>query len=79
MQDDIHPGQLRAARALVGMTREKLAEAAGTTERTIARIEDGETTPRQSTAAAIRVALEAAGVILVEPNGEGPGVRLRKA
>ncbi|WP_370736394.1 hypothetical protein [Beijerinckia mobilis] len=28
--------------------------------------------------AAIRQALESAGVIFVEENGEGPGVRLRK-
>jgi len=28
--------------------------------------------------AAIRAALESAGVIFVEENGEGPGVRLRK-
>jgi len=28
--------------------------------------------------AAVRAALEAAGVIFVEENGEGPGVRLRK-
>jgi len=27
---------------------------------------------------AIRTALEAAGVIFVEENGDGPGVRLRK-
>jgi hypothetical protein len=27
---------------------------------------------------AVRAALEAAGVIFVEENGEGPGVRLRK-
>jgi hypothetical protein len=27
----------------------------------------------------IRAALESAGVIFVEENGEGPGVRLRKA
>jgi hypothetical protein len=27
---------------------------------------------------AIRAALESAGVIFVEENGEGPGVRLRK-
>jgi len=29
--------------------------------------------------AAVRRALEAAGVIFVEENGDGPGVRLRKA
>ena len=28
---------------------------------------------------AIRAALESAGVIFVDENGEGPGVRLRKA
>jgi hypothetical protein len=28
--------------------------------------------------AAVRAALESAGVIFVEENGEGPGVRLRK-
>ncbi|MET4691245.1 hypothetical protein ABIA13_005753 [Sinorhizobium fredii] len=31
-----------------------------------------------STMQAIRSALEAAGVIFIDENGEGPGVRLRK-
>lgn len=78
MSEDIHPGQLRAARALVGWTREQLAEAAGTTTRTLARLEAGETEARTSTARAIRTALETAGVIFVQENGEGPGVRLRR-
>jgi len=34
---------------------------------------------RADTAARIVAALEAAGVIFVDENGEGPGVRLRKA
>ncbi|MGA1860339.1 helix-turn-helix domain-containing protein [Azospirillum sp. 11R-A] len=79
MSEDIHPGQLRAARALIGWTREALAEAAGTTTRTLARLEGGETEARSSTARAIRRALEAAGVIFIDENGEGPGVRLKKA
>jgi hypothetical protein len=33
---------------------------------------------RQRLRGAIRAALESAGVIFVEENGEGPGVRLRK-
>lgn len=78
MSKDIHPGQLRAARALIGWTREQLAEAAGTTGRTLARLEAGETKARASTAAAIRSALEAAGVEFIPENGGGPGVRLRK-
>ncbi|WP_367227019.1 hypothetical protein [Mesorhizobium sp.] len=34
---------------------------------------------QERTVAAIRTALEAAGVIFVDENGQGPGVRLRKA
>jgi len=78
MSDDIHPGQLRAARALIGWTRDELANKAGTTERTIARIEEGDSSPRVRTAAAIRAALEAAGVEFIPENGGRPGVRLRK-
>jgi predicted transcriptional regulator len=78
MPQDIHPGQLRAARAIIGWTRDQLAEAAGTTSRTLARLEAGETEARISTARAIRTALEAAGVELIPENGGGPGVRLRK-
>jgi hypothetical protein len=46
---------------------------------TIKRAEgSGQPPAAQEAVAAIRVALEAAGVIFVEENGEGPGVRLRK-
>jgi transcriptional regulator with XRE-family HTH domain len=78
MKNDILPAQLRAARALVGWSRQKLAAAAGTTERTIARFEDGLTLPRASTASAIRTALEIAGVLFIAENGAGAGVRLAK-
>lgn len=65
---------------MVGWSREKLAEETGANPRTIARIEDGDTVPRGKTAAAIREALEAAGVVFLA-DGElvagGPGVRLR--
>lgn len=72
------PGQLRAARALLGWTQNEVAAAAGTTARTIIRLEAGETTARATTASAIRTALEAAGVEFIAENGGGPGVRLRK-
>lgn len=78
MKQDISPAQLRAARALVDWSREDLAAAAGATSRTIARLEGGETDPRQATTKAIRSALEAAGVEFIAENGGGPGVRLRK-
>lgn len=45
----------------------------------VKNIERGATDPRISTMSAIQRALESAGVIFVAENGEGPGVRLRKA
>lgn len=63
---------------MIGWSREDLAAAAGTTIRTLARLEGGETAPRAGTLAAIRAALEAAGVEFIAENGGGPGVRLRK-
>lgn len=74
---DITPPQLRAARALVDWSREELANRADTTARTIARIEAGETAPRQSTLETIRTALETAGVQFIPENGGGAGVRLK--
>lgn len=76
--NDIIPAQIRAARALVGLTQDDLASASGLPKRTIARIEQAEVAPRQSTLAAIRAALEAAGVEFIAENGGGAGVRLRK-
>ena len=45
---------------------------------TVRNFENEKATPQRSTLAAMRRALETAGVIFVEENGEGPGVRLRK-
>lgn len=56
----------------------ELAAAAGVSADTVARLERGETL-KASTVAAIRAALEAAGVEFIAENGGGPGVRLRKA
>ena len=78
MKYDIHPAQLRAARALLNWSRDDLAEKAGTTNRTIARIEDGEVAARATTSQLVRSALERAGVEFIAENGGGPGVRLRK-
>ncbi|GBQ96632.1 transcriptional regulator [Gluconacetobacter liquefaciens] len=78
MKKDITPAQLRAARGLVDWTREQLADAAGTTVRTLARLERGETAPRLSTLCAIRSAFESVGVVFIPENGGGVGVRLKK-
>jgi transcriptional regulator with XRE-family HTH domain len=69
--------QIRAARALLNWTVRDLAERAGVHRNTVTRTETDATGPGHATAA-IRAALEAAGVIFVDENGEGPGVRLRK-
>jgi hypothetical protein len=47
--------------------------------RTVVDFERGARAPREVTLDALRRALESAGVIFVEENGEGPGVRLRKS
>jgi len=71
-------GQVRAARALLGMTRQQLADTSGVPMRTLSRLEEDEGTPQRRTVDAIRTALEAAGVEFIPENGGGAGVRLRK-
>jgi transcriptional regulator with XRE-family HTH domain len=72
------PAQCRAARALIGLSQEDAALAAGVGIQTLIAFENGKRQPYARTLDAIRAALEAAGVIFVPSNGEGPGVRLRK-
>lgn len=70
--------QCRAARALVGISQADLADASKVAKATIANFEAGKRDPYARTLDDLRQALEAAGVIFIETNGEGPGVRLRK-
>lgn len=70
------PVQIKMARAGLGIGVRELAEISGVTANTISRIENGGDA-RQSTIEAIKKALETAGVIFIEENGGGPGVRLR--
>lgn len=69
--------QLRAARSLLDWSVRDLAEKAGVHRNTVSRAETKETEHGHAVVAMVRT-LEAAGVIFVEENGEGPGVRLRK-
>lgn len=73
--------QLKAARALVGVSQEDLAAASGVSIPTVKRLEatDGDLGGRESTGERLIAALEAAGVEFIDPNGGGPGVRLRKS
>ena len=68
--------QVRAARGILGWSRDQLVSASGVPKRTLVRFESEEAKPRAPTLAAIRAALEAAGVAFIAENGGGPGVRL---
>ncbi len=72
--------QVRAARALLRWEQRDLAEASLVSLPSIKRLESkpGPLAAQERTIVAIQRALEAAGVIFVPENGEGPGVRLRK-
>lgn len=70
--------QLKMARAALGMGVHKIAEVTGVSHFTIQRIEAGEPV-KSSTIAKVRAALEGLGIIFIDENGEGQGVRLRKS
>jgi predicted transcriptional regulator len=60
------------------MDQNVLAAAASVSRGVIIDFEKGRRTPGKNNLSAIRTALEAAGVIFIASNGDGPGVRLRK-
>ncbi|WP_026605662.1 helix-turn-helix domain-containing protein [Methylocapsa acidiphila] len=71
------PVQCKMARTALSLGIRKLAELASVSSNTVSRFEAGEEL-KPRTVEALRSALESAGVIFVEENGEGAGVRLRK-
>lgn len=79
----ITAGQMRAARALLGIDQKKLAEMAGLSLPTIQRMESSDGTVRGIVDSLMKVidALNAAGVELIGDNARseigGRGVRLR--
>jgi DNA-binding XRE family transcriptional regulator len=73
------PEQVKAPRELLGWTRMRLAFRVGVSEKAVGAFESGEPWSRPLDLGLVRERLESAGVIFVEENGEGPGVRLRKA
>jgi transcriptional regulator with XRE-family HTH domain len=72
--------QLRAARALLGWSQAELAKSSGVAIATIKRMEGARGLPKTAVENLWKVqqALQAAGVIFIEENDEGPGVRFRK-
>ncbi|RTM12094.1 MAG: transcriptional regulator [Bradyrhizobiaceae bacterium] len=72
--------QVKAARSLLGWSQDDLAAAAKVSIPTIKRLEasDGPLGGRAETTTKILTALTAAGILFIEENGGGVGVRLRK-
>jgi transcriptional regulator with XRE-family HTH domain len=75
----VKPAQVRMARAALNWSLADLAAASGVHRNTISNFETGKFGGSDEALAAIRAALEAAGVEFIAENGGGPGVRLRKA
>lgn len=72
------PAQCRAARALLDMNQTALAGAADLGLSTVVDFEKERRVVSDQAIAAIRAALESAGVEFIAENGGGAGVRLRK-
>jgi transcriptional regulator with XRE-family HTH domain len=73
----VKPAQVRMARAALNWSLQQLAEAAAVHRNTISNFETGKYAGDPQTIAAIRAALEAAGIEFT--NGDEPGVKMRKA
>ena len=73
----MNAAQCKMARAATGLGVRELASLTGVAQATVSRLERGEDL-KESTIAAIRAALESAGVVFLPENGNGPGVALRK-
>lgn len=73
--------QLRAGRSLLRWTQGDLSEKSGVSIATIKRLEamTGDLRGNPPTLAALEGALEAGGVVFIDANGGGAGVRLAKA
>ena len=70
--------QCRAARGLLGMSQQALADTAGVGLSTVRDLETERRLVSQGSLQAIRSALEGAGAQIIDENGGGAGVRLRK-
>ena len=70
--------QIKAARGMLEWTQGDVAERAGLSLSGYNAIERGDARPRKSNLDAIRRVLEKAGVIFIDGNADGPGVRLRR-
>src|SRR5687767_6875716 len=75
----ISGAQIRAARALLGMSATELAEAAGVSWSTVQRFEsaEGVSESKAGTLQRLRVTLETAGIVFLGDPVTSPGVQLQ--
>lgn len=77
----IYPVQIRAARVLLGLSQQEVAELSNVGLATIKRVEaaGSELTGTAQTMGRIQRALEAKGVVFIaQDDKQGPGVRLKE-
>ena len=72
------PAQCRAARALVTLSQPRLAQASGLGLSTVVDFERSRRKVSEQAAASLRGALETAGVVFIDADAQGPGVRLSR-
>ena len=72
------PEQSRAARGLLDWSQEQLARASHLGVSTIRDFEKGRRVPTRNNIRAMEEAFERAGVIFIDQNGGGPGVRMKR-
>jgi len=72
--------QIRAARSLLRWSARDLADRSGIGWRTVQRLEAAIGIPSSNarTLNAIKTALETGGIVFIDRNGGGPGVRLKE-
>jgi predicted transcriptional regulator len=75
----IKPSQVKAARAILDLGVRELAKMADCATGTITRFERGKGGLQVSTAQRLKKALETSGLVFIEENGGGAGVRLRES
>ncbi|EBV3599760.1 transcriptional regulator [Salmonella enterica subsp. enterica serovar Virchow] len=75
----ITPAQVRAARGLLDISQQELADISKVSLRTIVQVERGSKAASESITQAIKLSLVAAGIEFISENGGGAGVRLAQS
>ena len=74
----VSAAQIRAARGLLDISQQELADLSKVSVRTIVQFERGSKSASESILQALKLSLEAAGIEFIPENGGGRGVRLSR-